>query len=171
MHTCKTMETEHAVKKLIERPKNDGVMGHRKYPNAGRGHGRNDLNFAHFAFDVMLMSACGGNWSMRAPRGGNLQLGFLPLDIVCCVLATWHRQWTRPRFVCFFFFFFCSRSPVRKKKSNLKHDGSHWSWPAKLVRRNVLVEQEATMLTCRYEGSANVPNWRMALCQHVEFDV
>ena len=30
-------------------------------PKAGRGHGRNDLNFARFAFDVTFMTTCGGN--------------------------------------------------------------------------------------------------------------
>ena len=61
MYTCEAMETEHAVKKLKERPKNDGVLGHRNASKAGRGHGRNDLSFARFDFDVTLMSACGGN--------------------------------------------------------------------------------------------------------------
>ena len=135
-------------------------------PKAGRGHGRNDLNFAiaRFGFDVTLMTACGANWSTCVPRGGEP-----------AARASWRSSAVSSRrdtvdgfeqglFVCLFLFFFVSRFHVSKeKRSNLKHDVSRWSRPAKLERRNVLVEPEATMLTCRYEGSANVPNWRMAV--------
>ena len=48
-------------------------------PKSGRGHGRNDLNFARFGFDVTFMIAYGGpsfgeNRSTCAPRSGKLKL-------------------------------------------------------------------------------------------------
>ena len=36
-------------------------------PKFGRGHGRNDLNFARFGFDVTFMIAYGGKRSTCAP--------------------------------------------------------------------------------------------------------
>ena len=76
MHTCKAMQTEHAVKKAKRKTKEWRSYGSSKIPKTWRS-GRNDLNLARSNFDVTLITACGGNWSTCAPRGGNLQLGFL----------------------------------------------------------------------------------------------
>ena len=43
-------------------------------PKSRGGHGRNDLNFARFGFDVTFMIAYGGNRNKCAPRGRKLTL-------------------------------------------------------------------------------------------------
>ena len=58
MHTCKALETDHAVKKAKRMMKFWVIENS---PKAGMGHGRNDINFARFAFDVTLLTACGRN--------------------------------------------------------------------------------------------------------------
>ena len=86
-------------------------------PKAGRGHGRNDLNFGRFAFDVTLMTACGGNWSTRAPRGGNLQLRLLGDRLLCARDVTPSMDSNK---VCLFLFFFVLDLMSVKKKKQLE---------------------------------------------------
>ena len=59
-------------------------------PKSGRGHGRNDLNFARFGFDVTFMIAYGGNrstcaaWREAATSILDTTLSSQVGSIVCC---------------------------------------------------------------------------------------
>ena len=87
------METEHAVKKAKKNTKRiTELLVIENAPKSGRGHGRNDLNFARFGFDVTFMIAYGGT-EARVPRVAGAATSILDTtlssqvgtgSIVCC---------------------------------------------------------------------------------------
>ena len=107
-------------KKLNERPKNNGVMGHRKYPQSRKGARQKWFKFRALCFcHVTLMTTCGGNSSKRAPRGGNLQLGLIGDRLLCARDVTPSMDSNN---VCLFLFFVLDLMSVKtwKKKKQLE---------------------------------------------------